>query len=273
VEEIGLIIVRDLMDEDFPMVDKDETLYQSVRVMEKYSYDRVVVFDKKKLVGVVTKKDIMYKLGQKRTSRTTPGRLHVSSFIRNTPPITISPDTLVVKACRVMIENNISSLPVVEDENVVGLFHKKSILPILKEISVVPARRVMFATPYVAKVQDTAMHIRQILLSENIDFLPVVDEDGRPVGLISVDEIAEALFVFHDIVPLKHRKERKYRILVEDIMKMRPPIVGPDTTISEIASLIEKKNTRGVVVVDADRVIGLVSLTNLTEFIAREYVV
>ncbi|HID41061.1 MAG TPA: CBS domain-containing protein, partial [Pyrodictium sp.] len=72
---------RDIMQTDYPAVDKDETLEHAVRVMKKYDSDRVLAFEDDKLVGIMTKKDIMVKLATLRTRNVALGRMHVSSFM------------------------------------------------------------------------------------------------------------------------------------------------------------------------------------------------
>ncbi len=266
-ERIPTLKVREIMEMDFPRVDKNDTLYHAVKIMDKYGYDRVVVLEHGKIVGIATKKDIIMKLGTQRTRNVTPSRMHVSSFM--TPnPVTIDPEELVVKAAKIMIDKEISSLPVLEKEELVGLVTKKSIAKLLEDFEI-PVRDVMSSSSIVLKLTDRVLHARQLMLSNNLTFIPVVDADGRVIGAISIDEVADALFAFHDIVPAKHRKERIMHLLVSDVMRLRPPKVPPTMPLGEVVREMLDKEYRGAIIVDNDdKPIGVVTLTDLTEYVA-----
>ena len=206
---VSIPLVEELMIVDYPKVDKDDTLQHALTIMDKHGMDRVLAFEKKQLVGILTKKDIVARLGTLRTRRITPSHLYVSSVMTNNP-LVIEPKVTLVKAARIMVEKRISSLPVVHQEDVVGLLTKYEIAKVcLERRDKVPTRLLMSYNPITLKLGDRIIHARQIIITNNISTLPVV-EDGRPVGLITVDEVAESLVAFHDIVPAKYRKERRY---------------------------------------------------------------
>ncbi len=259
--------IGDVMEKEFPIVDKDETLYHAVKVMEKYGYDRVVVVEEGRLVGVATKKDILMKLGTERTRRTTPSRMHISSFM--TPnPITITPEKTIGEAAKTMVSREISSLPVVEGNELVGLVTKTTIAKLLVDLDV-PVREVMTTSPIAVKLTDRVLHVRQLILNEGLTFIPVIDEEGRVLGSISIDEVADALLAFHDIVPEKHRKERIQHLLVSDVMRLRPPKASATDPLGEVIKDMLKRRYRGAIIVDDEgRPIGVVTLTDITEYMA-----
>ncbi|NOZ88844.1 MAG: CBS domain-containing protein [Crenarchaeota archaeon] len=257
----------DIMLREYPAVDKDETLEQAVRVMKRYDSDRVVVFEKKKLVGIMTKKDIMMKLATMRTRNVVPGRLHVSSFMSWNPK-TIPPDLQVVDVAARMLADNVGSYPVVEGEDVKGLVTRWEVASLVNSFEDVKAADVMTTIPEVLRTTHKVLHARQLLLKYNVLFLPVVDEEGRLVGYVTVDEIADAFLAFHDIVPERFRKERIEHLLVDDIMRLRPPTVKPDDSVVEAYEKMRAKKTKGAVVVHEGRPIGLVTLVELVKLVA-----
>ncbi len=254
--------VESIMRREFPAVDKDETIEQAVRVMEKYDLDRALAFEKKKLVGIVTKKDIMVKLATLRTRSLVPGRLHVSSFM--TPdPITIGPAEAAVSAAKTMLEKEIGSLPVVEGDQVVGLVTRWEVAQLARELYDVRVVDVMTTVPATLRPTNKLLHARQILLQYGLIFVPVIDEDGRPVGFITVDEVADAFLAFHKIVPEKYRKERIEHLLVDDVMRLRPPILSPDDNLPKAVETIFARRSKGAIVMHEGRVVGIVTLIEL----------
>jgi len=256
------------MQTDYPAVDKDETLEHAVRVMRKYDSDRVLAFEDEKLVGIMTKKDIMIKLATLRTWNVAIGRMHVSSFMTSDPK-TVEPDVDAAVVAQRMIDENVGSLPVVEDGKVIGLVTRWEVANLVEEIGAdVKAVDVMVTVPEVLRTTNKVLHARQLLLRYNVLFLPVLDEEGRLVGYLTADEIADAFLAFHDIVRERYRKERIEHLLVDDIMRLRPPTVSPDSSVAEVLEKMRVKKSKGVVVVHEDRLVGIITLNELVKLVA-----
>jgi len=254
-----MVLVKDIMLREFPRVSKNETLEYAYKLMEKYGIDRVVVVDGDKLVGIMAKWDVMEKLATLRTRQLVPGRLHVSSFM-STDLKTITPTADPRQAAQIMLENNIGGLPVVEDDKVVGLITRWEIAALAKQRIDIRAVDIMTASPIALKPTDTILYVRKVFETYNTIFVPVVDDKGKPIGYVTVNEVADALYAFHDIVEEKHRKERIGHLLVEDFMRLRPPSVEPNTPLPKIVEAMMEKRSKGVVVVQNDRIIGIVTL-------------
>ena len=260
-----MISVKDVMLKEFPKVNKNETLEHAYRLMKKYDADRIVVVDSDKPVGIMAKWDVMEKFATPRTRQVVPGRLHVSSFM-STDLKTISPAADPRQAAQIMLENNIGGLPVVENDRVVGLITRWEIASLAKQRVDVKAVDVMTASPVVLKPTDTVLYARKVFETYNTIFVPVVNEGGRPIGYVTVSEIADALYTFHDIVEEKHRKKRIGHLLVEDFMRLRPPHVDPDTPLPKIIEAMMEKKSKGAVVIQNDRIVGIVTLVEVLKY-------
>ncbi|NPA05390.1 MAG: CBS domain-containing protein [Crenarchaeota archaeon] len=261
------LLVRDIMLKDFPVVDKDETLEHAVRVMRRYDTDRVVVVEKGKLVGIMTKKDIMMKLATLRTRRLVPGRLHVSSFM-SIDPVTIRDTEEAVKAAEVMLGKGIGSLPVLNEAGeLVGLVTRWEAAALIRDREDLKAIEAAATLPFALKMTDKVLHARKLLTQYNLLFLPVIDDEGKPIGYVTVDEVADALFAFHEIVPEKYRKERIEHLLVADIMRPRPPVAAPDDPLPEVYERMRRKNSKGAIVVQGDKIMGVITLIELLKMV------
>ncbi len=259
--------VIDVASTEFPIVDKNQTLVHAIRLMDKYGIDRVVVIDDKKLVGIMTKKDLLDKLMAERTRRVSASRLHVSSFM-SMNPIVITPDLTVNEAARIMIEKNISSLPILMDDEVKALLTKHDLAKIYLDIDDLLVKEVMGPVAFIAQFGDRVIHVRQRFRDYDIEFAPVIDFEEKLVGTVSINEIADAYIEFHEIIDERHRKEKRQRLYVEDIMKRAPATVTPDTPVSEAVKEILNENTRGIVVVEEKEIVGVLTITDLTKTLA-----
>ena len=260
------VSVRDIMITDFPRVDKNDSIYHAVKLMEKHDLDRAVVTDAGRLAGVVTKKDIIIKLGAERRRTLSPGRMRVSGFM-SINPITVEPSTPIPEAASLMVEQGISGLPVVEEGRLVGLVTKWELLRAVEGDNT-PLSALSVTVPIALRTTDTLLHARKMLLDNDLPMLPVMDEENRLVGTVSLDEIADVLFAFYDLVPAKYRRERIHNILVSDFMRLRPPRMPGDASLGEAAALMRGKRYRGVVIVSGELPTGLVTLNETTMYIA-----
>ncbi len=272
---------RDYMVREYPFIDKNETLYHAFKIMEKHGFDKAVIYEHrvdesgreyKALAGILTCRDIVSKLATQRLRLTTPGRLHVSSFM-SLNPVTVNPDTPYSELVKIMYSRGVGILPVVEDHDVVGVVLREKLIEILRDDDR-EVRFVMDTEPVIAHTTDRVLRVKQEMLTKDLSFIPVLDEREEVVGYITIVELAYAFFKFQDIVPAKYKKERIMHLLVDDVMRFRPPRLRITDTIATALSSIFEKNCRGAVVLDEiGGLAGIVTIHSLLEYIVREKIV
>ncbi|MDH5782788.1 MAG: CBS domain-containing protein [Candidatus Bathyarchaeota archaeon] len=109
--------VGDVMIKNVVTVDADATVKEAAEIMNKHEIGCLVVMKGKKLVGILTERDMLKRvLGESRNPEKTK-----ASEIMTTPVITTSPTTDLVKAAKLMFENNVKKLPVVSKGKLVGI--------------------------------------------------------------------------------------------------------------------------------------------------------
>ncbi|MFW6376124.1 MAG: IMP dehydrogenase, partial [Thermoplasmatota archaeon] len=106
-------------------------------------------------------------------------------IIRN--PETISPDIVAEKAKKIMDEENISGLPVVKGEKLIGIVTKRD-LRFETELSKT-VKEVMTSDLITADPETEIKEAKEILNENKIEKLPLVDDEGRLKGLITVRDI------------------------------------------------------------------------------------
>lgn len=121
--------------------------------------------------------------------------------------ITITPDTSMMKASKLLKEHDISRLPVVDEAGrVVGIVSDRDIKEaspskattldvhelyyLLSEIKV---KDIMTVDPYCAKALDTVENAAVTMIGKKIGGMPVVDENGIIQGIITDSDIFEVL--------------------------------------------------------------------------------
>jgi len=109
--------VEDVMIKSVVTVDVDTAVKKAVGLMNKHEIGCLVVMKGKKLVGIITERDILKRvLAESRN----PEKTKVSK-IMTAPVITASPTTDLAEAVKLMFDKNVKKLPVVSEGKLVGL--------------------------------------------------------------------------------------------------------------------------------------------------------
>jgi CBS-domain-containing membrane protein len=140
----------------------------------------------------------------------------------------------------------------------------------------------IMTSPVVTVTPDTSVkEIAETLYRSRISAVPVVDS-GRLVGLVSEADLLHRseigtdrfsapeswwLRLFStDRTPEQYVKSHGRR--ARDIMTRDVATVGPHTPVAEIATLLETRGIKRVPVVDGERLVGIVSRSNLVQALA-----
>ena len=129
---------------------------------------------------------------------------------------------------------------------------------------------VISVTPDVL-VQDVAY----ILLSNRISAVPVIDDDGQLLGIVSEGDLMRraeagtgrhrswwlAMLTRPEVLAADYVEEHTRKIT--DVMTRNVVTATPDTSLQDIATLLEKNGIRRLPIVDGGKVVGIVSRANL----------
>ncbi len=126
-------LVRDWMTPGPITVSSSSTLPEAYWLMMKSKVHRLPVMEGGRLVGIVTLEDL------RRMEPVRMGSLdliHLSDMLSRMPvwkvmtkaPVVVSPDLPLVEAAALMLEKRISTLPVMEDDSLVGILTDTDIL-------------------------------------------------------------------------------------------------------------------------------------------------
>jgi CBS domain-containing protein len=120
--------------------------------------------------------------------------------------VTAKPDEPAAAAIRRMLEANIGSVIVCEDNQPVGIFTERDVLRLAGEgadFETIPISKAMTARPLTINAGDNIIDAAQLMATRKLRHLPVV-EDGNLVGVVSMRDVfgylAERSFSEHDEV-------------------------------------------------------------------------
>ncbi|MFN4045738.1 MAG: CBS domain-containing protein [Acidilobaceae archaeon] len=117
---------------------------------------------------------------------------------------------------------------------------------------------------YVVRPQDTLSYARNIMLSKSVSRLVVVDDSERPVGVITVSDIADII---------SRRVENTLdEILVREVMTRKPIVIEENSTVKKAAYILLKNKIGGLPVVDKEgRLTGIITRTDIAKAFSERY--
>jgi CBS domain-containing protein len=110
------ITIRDIMTKAVIAVDSSISVNEAAKIMEDVKVGAIIIMENNTPVGIVTDRDFTVKIVAHAYQISTPVKQ-----IMSTPLITISPDESVWNVADLMHTRGIRKLPVVEDDQVIGI--------------------------------------------------------------------------------------------------------------------------------------------------------
>jgi CBS domain-containing protein len=108
----------------------------------------------------------------------------------------IAPDGRLADAVATMVSNDIGSLVVMRDNVMVGMLTFREVLNALNarggNLGDAPVANVMLRDPITGDPNDSVDHLRELMISNHIRYLPVT-EGGALLGVISFHDVAKAV--------------------------------------------------------------------------------
>ncbi len=146
------------------------------------------------------------------------------------------------------------------------------------------AREIMTTEIVTVKKETTIRDLAELFTSRRIGSIPVVDDDGNLIGIVSESDLIEQDKNFHipTVISLfdwiiylesetKFEKELRKMTAqtVGDIYTKDVETVSLDTPVSDIADIMSRKKIHSLPVVEGKKMVGIVSRIDLIRTMAK----
>ena len=141
------------------------------------------------------------------------------------PARSCTPDAAIVDAARTMRDNHCGALPVLDEKGgPVGIITDRDICMALVRKVGFPARisvrEVMTPYPFICQPQDAIEEVLAIMAEYRVRRLPVVNAEGRLVGIVSISDVGAALPSGHQQV---RGADAVHRMVARTLLKISAP--------------------------------------------------
>lgn len=131
-----MVQLSEIMNRDLVTVDKQASLRRARRILDQHRIRHLLVVDGKRLVGIVTDRDLRQAAPSSKSPLTISERQEFMDELKvlevmSRKLITASPATTIREAARVMVREKIGCLPVVDGNQLVGIVTQADLLEML----------------------------------------------------------------------------------------------------------------------------------------------
>jgi len=252
------MLAEDIMTRKVITIRKDESLRRAISIMEENDIKELPVVEDSKLIGMITLYDFLY-LGR------ASGK--VENFIFY-PPVAKEKDS-ISKILDLILMSGVEAIPIVDDKGkVVGIISEYDILKAFKEslqFKKLRATDVMRKPISSVSPEDSIAKALRLMQFHRIDRLPVVDRDGKAIGIVLLIDILRILSL-KEFPKLKFRADKLGEFKVGGIFRKMSFMIREDSNVAEVIDFMLRNNLKGACVVDKeDKPIGIVLRKDLLE--------
>ncbi|MBP1929425.1 CBS domain-containing protein [Methanolinea mesophila] len=275
----------DIMTAPVHVVAANENVAHARNLMLKHKISRLPVMDGDCLTGIITKKDIGYRLRQTEPHWRRRPIDHIPiSVLMTCNPLTVGPETSIAELAGIMIEWDISGLPVMEETSLVGIVTKSDLMK---------SAMVGKLSTHVEDVMEDAITVSRYhsldhvidLMKERNDKVIVVNNDGTLAGIITESNLAFFLYETErrelpqkDVKILRREESAGKKVfryvfetsaIAEDLMSRPVVTIPPGAPLSEAVTLMRDQHVNSMVVLDGTEIRGILKRDDIIREVAQ----
>ena len=279
------MIASDIMSSPVYVVSPQENVAHARRLMLSHRISRLPVLDGDRLAGILTKKDLAYRLRQSDPIwRRRPIDKIPVHVLMVPDPVSVTPDARVPDIAALMMARDVSGLPVLEGGKLVGMVTKTDLLASASVHSLTLAVSALMTEAVTVNRYHSLDHLIN-LMSERREPLVVMNNDGTLAGIITESNLA--FYTYRDGptgLPEKDvkvlrkddpggRKRLRYirsvSAVAEDIMSRPVITIMKDAPVIEAVGLMREHHVNSVVVLDGTGLAGILKRDDIIREVAK----
>jgi CBS domain-containing protein len=280
------MIASDIMSSPVYVVGPQENVAHARRLMLSHKISRLPVLDGERLVGIVTKKDLAYRLRQSDPiwRRRPIDRIPVHVLMAP-DPVSVTLETSVRDIAALMMARDLSGLPVLDGKKLSGMITKTDLLRSASVKNLTLRVKEIMTEPVTVNRYHSLDHLID-LMSERREPLVVVNNDGTLAGIITESNLAFYRYNTDtstglpekDVKMLRKgeaggRKRLRYVVEVsavaEDIMSRPVITIGTEDRVIATVALMQENHINSVVVVEGANLAGIVKRDDIIREVGK----
>lgn len=131
-------------------------------------------------------------------------------------------------------------------------------------------RDLMAKDLFTIRADKTSLVVKEVMSWANIRHVPVVDEQGGLVGMITHRDILGAsISSIPPTVPTMEKRQHLWTVPLSQIMTTRVRTIAPDASVQEAAHEMRIHKIGCLPVIEDGRLVGIITEADLLELVER----
>ena len=250
------MLVSEIMQNPVYVAGSTESVARARNIMLRHKISRVPIMQGKHVVGIVTEKDIGYRLLHIHGASTGKMEQTLLHTIMTPDPICVAPDCTVRDAAALMMSQNISSVIVMIQGSVCGMVTKTDLLRShLAHKLLRPAKKIMREPTYV-DASHSLDHVVEQVKERGPVLVRASDKNGAIIGVVT--ERSLTFFERGKGSDSSARREKE-RPCAADVMRKDLITCESSTHISEVASMLIENSSICAFLTYKDQIVGRIT--------------
>ncbi len=267
------------------VVETDENVSRARNLMLKHKISRLPVLEKSVLAGIITKKDIGYRLRQSEPLwRRRPIDSIPVSVLMTPDPVTVSRDASIDQVASLLIERDFSGVPVIDSREMVGIITKSDLMKSARIGSLSMRVEEIMEDVITVSRYHSLDHVIDLMRERN-DKVVVVNNDGTLAGIVTESNLAFFLYSNEKSdLPVKDstrlRKEEpggkkvmryvyETAVVAEDLMSHPVMTIPPGTLVREAVAVMRDQGINSLIVVEDQVIRGIIKRDDIIREVAQ----
>jgi len=272
-------LIKQWMSSPVVTVNPDTSLTEAREILSEEHIRALPVVKNNKLVGIITRRgllrvDLSFLIDDSWHANANLDDGKVADVMTKNP-LTVRPEAQLPKAARIMLENKITALPVLEKDNLVGILTNSDFLrfiieeyPTLKK----PIYVNNYMTDEVVTVEKetTLLEAHRLMGVKRIRSLPVVD-DEKLVGIVTRTDLMSS---DPSRLASSQKQDLSLKVLTQPVEKvMSKPLytISPDAELTEAAKLMLEHKVHCLPVMKENKLVGIITESDLFLMIVQKF--
>ena len=250
------VFIRDVMAKPATIA-KSAKITEALDKMLDGGYDPLIAVNNNTVVGTVSRQAIAQKLGSKQNSPIAPAAIHVASVVEE-DFTSVYPDENV-NILVPLLQRYKLVVVYDSDHKLIGQVSAGELLKMYQPTGGLDGAVEKAVT---IEAEERVVHLRRRMLDDNITRF-IVSEHEKYTGIVTETDVAIAMRKFRESVGDNHQDHRIRNLLVKDIMSA--PLLSVERTakVSDVVTMMLKKNISSVPVMDKGKLSGIVTRSSL----------
>ena len=246
--------VGDIMTEDITTVCPGSSVVSAAKIMSEKNISCIIVSDNGDLSGIITETDLL----KRAVANSNDFRKMKVEHIMTSPIRSVPRNLSVLDASRIIEDENIRRLVVLEEERLVGIITQTDIVRVLTSYGMWKNVSELM-TSDVAVIADsvTVKEAAELMASRDISCLVAMDNDDV-VGIFTERDLLKRVIAL---------KRNPAQTILKTVMSSPVKSVPSNYSIPSASKMMEKMRIRRLLVMDDKTLLGVVTQTDILKAI------